>query len=318
MKTRFIQFFLAFSRQYKMDFFTLALITCAAYTIYLYFRQILHYFKDRGVPYAPGLPLLGNYLSVILRKKTVHQVNIDVYNLDPETKYVGFFNFNQPVLMIRDMDLIKDMSIKDFSYFPDHKTFVEMDLDPLFGGNLFGMSGDRWKEVRNLLTPAFTSSKMKTMYDLMIPCAETFLDYIEKLPEAELNMLNTKELFSRFTNDVIATCAFGIEVDSFKHPQNEFYAMGKKTTAIEGALAIKMMMSRGLPSLFKALKVGPRNEKVIGSFFINKCWVQFYVYSKYFKVDSGWEKSYLIYNDNYSQFCLDENILSNSFPKSSS
>jgi len=39
--------------------------------------------------------------------------------------------------------------------------------------------------------------------------------------------LEMKEFFSRYTNDVIATCAFGIKVNSFAEPKNDFYTNGK-------------------------------------------------------------------------------------------
>ncbi|EFN63659.1 Cytochrome P450 9e2 [Camponotus floridanus] len=46
--------------------------------------------------------------------------------------------------------------------FPHHRSFIEEDQDPLFGKNLFALKGERWRQVRPLLSPAFTSSKMKS------------------------------------------------------------------------------------------------------------------------------------------------------------
>ena len=40
--------------------------------------------------------------------------------------------------------------------------------------------------------------------------------------------LEVKDLFSKFTNDVIATAAFGIQCNSLQNPDNEFYRMGKE------------------------------------------------------------------------------------------
>jgi cytochrome P450 family 9 len=47
-----------------------------------------------------------------------------------------------------------------------------------------------------------------------------------------------KDLFTRYTNDVIATSAFGISCDSLNNPGNEFYEMGKKLTDFGGIRAI--------------------------------------------------------------------------------
>lgn len=46
----------------------------------------------------------------------------------------------------------------------------------------------------------------------------------DKMVELEL-----KELFTRYASDVIATTAFGLQVDSFKDPENIFFRMGTKT-----------------------------------------------------------------------------------------
>ena len=42
--------------------------------------------------------------------------------------------------------------------------------------------------------------------------------------------MELKEFFTRYTNDVIATTAFGIGVDSLKQPKNEFFLKGQEAT----------------------------------------------------------------------------------------
>lgn len=48
-----------------------------------------------------------------------------------------------------------------------------------------------------------------------------------------------KDFFTRFTNDVIATSAFGIHCDSLTQPTNEFYMMGKDAVNFGGSQALK-------------------------------------------------------------------------------
>jgi cytochrome P450 family 9 len=52
-------------------------------------------------------------------------------------------------------------------------------------------------------------------------------------------ILELKDLYTRYTNDVIATAAFGIELNSFKHPTNEFYMMAKRAAKIGSLNAVK-------------------------------------------------------------------------------
>lgn len=55
------------------------------------------------------------------------------------------------------------------------------------------------------------------MFDTMLKCAETFTGQFFKLHGYE-EAVDMKDAFARYTNDVIATCAFGVEVLSMKDP----------------------------------------------------------------------------------------------------
>lgn len=43
--------------------------------------------------------------------------------------------------MIKDVELIKQICVKDFDHFTDHKIFVQDESDPLWGQNLFSLKG---------------------------------------------------------------------------------------------------------------------------------------------------------------------------------
>ena len=51
-------------------------------------------------------------------------------------------------------------------------------------------------------------------------------------------VLELKEFFTRYTNDVIATTAFGIGVDSLRQPKNEFFINGQEATKINSLKCI--------------------------------------------------------------------------------
>ena len=48
-----------------------------------------------------------------------------------------------PILVLKDLNLIKHMTIKNFDHFSDHKGFDEsgIDLDILWSRNLFALKG---------------------------------------------------------------------------------------------------------------------------------------------------------------------------------
>lgn len=47
--------------------------------------------------------------------------------------------------MVRDPKLIKQLAVKDFDYFMDHRTLINEDMDPLFGKALFSIKGQKWR-----------------------------------------------------------------------------------------------------------------------------------------------------------------------------
>jgi cytochrome P450 family 9 len=69
--------------------------------------------------------------------------------------------------------------------------------------------------------------------------------------EGDLLVVELKDLFTRYTNDVIATSAFGIACDSLKNPENEFYEMGRDITNFGGFKAIIFLGYMFSPKLMK-------------------------------------------------------------------
>jgi len=59
--------------------------------------------------------------------------------------------------------------------------------------------------------------------------------------DGEMLTLELKDLYTRYTNDAIATAAFGIELDTLKHPTNEFYMMAKRAVQTSSLTAVKSL-----------------------------------------------------------------------------
>jgi cytochrome P450 family 9 len=69
--------------------------------------------------------------------------------------------------------------------------------------------------------------------------------------EGNIVTVEMKDLFTRYTNDVIATAAFGIECDSLRNPKNEFYGMGRDLTNFGGVRALIFFGYSFSPKLMK-------------------------------------------------------------------
>ncbi|KAF5288529.1 hypothetical protein FQA39_LY15397 [Lamprigera yunnana] len=185
----------------------------------------------------------------------------DAYKNYPNNRYVGFYQFMKPMLLIRDPELIKDITIKDFDAFPNHRQFIPTTADPLWGKNLFQITTEEgWHSMRATLSPSFTASKMKILFNLMEECAEQFVDYFESY-KGEV-VVELKDTFTRFANDIIGTCAFGIQCNSLKYRDNEFYVMGKEATDFSGIKSFKFFIYEISPMLMKLFDIKIFNNKV--------------------------------------------------------
>ena len=238
-----------------MIFSIIGVFLTIAVLVFWSMKRKYAYFKNNGIPFIPTIPVFGNMSKTVFKKKHFANLTVEHYKNFPDSKYFGIFNFMTPVIVLRDLDLIKSVTIKNFDHFSDRHSFINEEMDPLLANNLESLKGEKWREARNLLSPAFTGSKMKGMYELMVSCTEKFINHLKKLPEKNRAMLDTKDLFTRFTNDVIATCAFGISIDSLADPKNDFYVYGRRATKFEGIQAIKFFLARAFPQVMTFFKI---------------------------------------------------------------
>ncbi|XP_072749235.1 cytochrome P450 9e2-like [Anoplolepis gracilipes] len=248
-----------------MDIWILLSILAGSIAAYYYLFKNLNFFKKHGILHIPPWPVVGNMGPAFFRQLSIPELIQKIYNLNSDAKYVGFFDSTNPVVVIRDPDLIKSIAVKNFESFLDHRAFIDEANDPLFGKNLFSLRGEKWRDVRTLLSPAFTSSKMKAMFKLMSDCAANFTDFLSKLP-FDKSVVELKDCFTKYTNDVIATCAFGINVDSMRNPNNEFYVNGKDATNLGTLRTIKIYFIRSMPVITKMLGI-KFVSNYIGQFF---------------------------------------------------
>ncbi|KAJ9573565.1 hypothetical protein L9F63_009050 [Diploptera punctata] len=222
------------------------------------------HFSKRNIPSLKPVPFLGNNSPIIFRQRSFPDFILDVYNGIKGHKYGGFYDFLKPVIVLRDPELIKMVTVKDFEHFLDHRALFTEEIEPLFGKGLFSLQGHKWKHMRSTLSPAFTSSKMKNMFMLVSECGVQLVDFLHQL--GNIIEIEMKDLVTRYTNDVIATTALGIACDSLKNPQNEFYIMGKELTTM-GAIAQMKFIGYSLsPKLMKTLNIKLISDKMSNFF----------------------------------------------------
>ncbi|XP_016974115.1 cytochrome P450 6a8 [Drosophila rhopaloa] len=231
--------------------FQVAIALLAIFTYYLHRK--LTYFKRRGIPFEKPHPIRGNFEG-LMKTKNFHQIYQDHYNKyrDSKAPFVGFFLFQRPAVFVIDLDLAKNVLIKDFSNFSDKGLYYNEKDDPI-SAHLFNLDGPQWRLLRNKLSSTFTSGKMKYMYPTVVSVVDEFMAVMHEKVEQN-SVLDIRDLVARFTVDVIGTCAFGIKCNSLRDEKAEFLYFGKKSLVEKRHSTLLNGLMRSYPNL--ARKIG--------------------------------------------------------------
>jgi len=88
-------------------------IVAVILTLYYYLTSTFDFWKSRGIPGPRPIPGLGNFKDVMLNNISVGDYLTKVYNAYKDEPLIG------TILIVKDLDLIKDILIKDFAKFAD-------------------------------------------------------------------------------------------------------------------------------------------------------------------------------------------------------
>ncbi|KFB46763.1 AGAP011028-PA-like protein [Anopheles sinensis] len=232
--------------------------------LYALIVQRYRYWKIRNIPTLPASFPLGNFGA--LRRLSPAEVSTELYRqMDPKERFYGLFMTLKPAIMITDLDLIKTVLIKDFSYFPDHGIYHNERVDPL-SAHLFCLEGAKWKSIRSKLSPTFTSGRMKAMFPILHEVAGNFRQYLQTQLTAEPTELDLKDCCARMMIDNIGGCASGIECNSFREPNSAFRRSGQLVFDSPRYSQLVTTVLRLYPAIGHALGLKMHHDEVIEFF----------------------------------------------------
>ncbi|XP_075211916.1 putative cytochrome P450 6a14 [Lycorma delicatula] len=251
-----------------MDFFITAILGgIIIFCLYWLASINVNYWEKLGFPHAKSLPFFGNTLDIILKKKSLSDVLDEIYYKFDGEKCVGFLQFFNPVLLLRDPELIQQILIKDFSYFNDQGFVFDKTLDPL-SSNLFNLSGNLWKSTRSKLLLTFTSNKMKTnMFGQIKSLSEQAVSYIKNKTS---NELESRDVMSKLSLNIKGSIAYGINANAFseeKEGSNEFLTACKLFFGPSLLQSIKFLISMASPRIQTLFKYKVLDKDVESFFF---------------------------------------------------
>lgn len=238
----------------------LTVLIVVVFFLYHHFSKYNNYWKDRNVAGPKPTFFFGNVKEYVLRRKVVGDIFNEIYHKYSQEKIVGVFRMRTPDVLVRDPEIIKTILIKDFDSFVDRGSeFSKKGL----GLNLFHTDGDTWRVLRNRFTPLFTSGKLKNMMYLMTERGDKFVEYVDKItkinPEHEIH-----GLVQKFTQAIIAACAFGLDIDTFEEQHKTLKRLDKAIFSVNYSFELEMMY----PGLLKIIG-GSLFPKEVKDFFFN-------------------------------------------------
>ncbi|CAJ0957119.1 unnamed protein product, partial [Mesorhabditis belari] len=142
--------------------------------------------------------------------------------------------YNGPFLDIvsRDPEFAKEVFVSQFANFVDRQTIPLNDTFPFWDGLLAisaqGHGGVGWKDVRSVVSPVFTSGKLKKMHYIMQERVDSLIDVLNKKMHDGKADLEIYDELQSFTMDTIARSALGVPCDSLHDRNDSFYVGSRK------------------------------------------------------------------------------------------
>ncbi|KAF1387109.1 hypothetical protein PFLUV_G00101850 [Perca fluviatilis] len=192
------------------------------FSLFLIFLGLLYWYSIYpfsvlsrcGIKHPKPIPFLGNLL--MFRQGFFNPLN-DL--IKTHGRVCGYYLGRRPVVVIADPDMLRQVMVRDFSSFPNRMT-IRFATKPMTDCLLM-LRNERWKRVRSILTPSFSSAKMKEMVPLINTATNALMSNLNVSAESG-QAFDIHRCFGCFTMDVIASVAFATQVDSQNNPDDPF------------------------------------------------------------------------------------------------
>lgn len=231
------------------------IVTLIAY-IWLQLRRKLNFFKDRGIPYVKGYPLVGNFGRLMLRLETFGEFILRICEDYKELPMFGMFSITGPTYMIRDLEMIKQITSTYADNFINRSMAFKShhEADTLFTNSLLALRDEKWKKMRALVSPSFTSSKIRTMFNLVQESINNMMRYFnENLRSDGTIEVAARETFARAAINSIASAALGLKIDCLRDKEHIVYKSAMKQ--VSNDINLRLVLITAFPWLGNKLNM---------------------------------------------------------------
>ena len=117
---------------------------------------------------------------------------------------------------------------------------------------------ENWKRIRTILSPSFSTGKLKQLKPLVNSLLDSLIEKIET--NAKYNeIIDFRQYCDSFTFGVITKCAFGLDLDVINDPNNIVFESAK--SFFNTGLTFKTLLLFLFPSINKYFPIYFFNEK---------------------------------------------------------
>ena len=257
----------------KMDSFYLLLFLAALLTLlYFYLNWSFNYWKRQGVESVSSIVTnVCNDLSVLFIRQNASTLCNKIYQkCSQNASMIGIYFMQKPMLIIRDPELVKTVLVKDFQSFRNNIMTLSEKHDPFMVKNPFFAVDELWKESRAQLVNSMSQKKLKILFGIMHRVSLKFENYLDKIVnKGSATELELKDVLSKFTGEVVANTAFGIEGQSFETNRSPASFIATVERLFEPTLvsSIRQVLTFYLSDIAKTLRVSFLSREISDFFF---------------------------------------------------
>jgi len=134
--------------------------------------------KKLGLPGPKPWPFLGNILELI----TFGGLHAMLYeNMRRYGKIYAVCLGRLPTIVITEPEVLKKILVKEFSSFRNRSDAVKP--PPPLNCGLLAAKNEQWKRIRSILSPSYTTGKMKQMIPLMEDAVNVLIKKLEDVAD---------------------------------------------------------------------------------------------------------------------------------------
>ncbi|CAG2107627.1 unnamed protein product [Medioppia subpectinata] len=228
-----------------------------------------------GIPYTVLLSSGTTVTCTYWETQGVKTVNVSLYTRFTKQWYeweqdlykrygkvFGVYEITKPVLFVSDPELIRDILVKDFHIFTNRRDF-RTGADPLMDNMLGAVQDDQWKKIRSIMSPTFSTGKLKKMMPLIVECRNSLIDNLDKIAKTN-GEKDMKRLFGAYAMEVVIQVAFGTKVDAMFDENNVIIENAKKMFGKN--MTPKQLFAVLVPKLAKRFKISMFDSNITNFF----------------------------------------------------